>query len=78
MNLNSEPAPTQGGLSLQDDYNLTYVFISHNLAVGRHLCNKVAVLSHGLLVESVATATVFSAPQDEYTKTLLRAAPSVR
>lgn len=63
--------------SLQHDYNLTYLFISHNLAVVRHLCNRVAVLSHGRVVESGPTDSVFSNPQDDYTKTLLHAAPSL-
>lgn len=63
--------------SLQDDYDLTYLFISHNLAVVRHLCNRVAVLSRGRVAESGPTASVFDAPRDDYTKTLLRAAPTL-
>ena len=63
--------------SLQHEYNLTYLFISHNLAVVRHLCNRVVVLYHGRVVESGPTASVFGDPQDDYTKTLLRAAPSL-
>ena len=62
---------------LQRDYQLTYVFVSHNLAVVRHLCNEVAVLAAGRVVEAGATSEVFSSPQDGYTKTLLAAAPSL-
>ncbi|HEU5044217.1 MAG TPA: ATP-binding cassette domain-containing protein [Nocardioidaceae bacterium] len=62
---------------LQRDYQLTYVFVSHNLAVVRHLCNEVAVLAAGQVVEAGATSEVFSAPKDDYTRTLLAAAPSL-
>jgi ABC-type oligopeptide transport system ATPase subunit len=60
---------------LQSDYDLTFVFISHNLAVVRHLCNKVAVLESGRIVEAGLTQDVFTRPEAPYTKTLLEAAP---
>ena len=63
---------------LQADYDLTFVFISHNLAVVRHLCNKVAVLESGRVVECGSTQDVFTQPTAEYTKSLLEAAPVLR
>ena len=60
---------------LQSDYDLTFVFISHNRAVVRHLCNKVAVLQAGRVVEAGATQEVFDKPAAEYTRSLLDAAP---
>jgi ABC-type glutathione transport system ATPase component len=62
---------------LQADYDLTFVFISHNLAVVRHLCNRVAVLAAGRVVESGPTQTVFASPSADYTRTLLDAAPTL-
>lgn len=63
---------------LQADYDLTFVFISHNLAVIRYLCNRVAVLAAGRVLESGPTETVFSSPRADYTRTLLDAAPALR
>ncbi len=63
---------------LQAGYDLTFVFISHNLAVVRHLCNKVAVLSAGRIIESGPTPEVFTNPRAAYTRTLLDAAPALR
>lgn len=54
---------------------LAYLFISHDLAVVERLCSQVAVMRHGKVVEQGALQQVFQAPQDDYTKTLLRTAP---
>lgn len=64
-------------MDLQHDYDLTYLFISHNLAVVHHVCNRVAVLSDGRIVEQGETRKIFSAPEDSYTRTLLAAVPSL-
>ena len=62
---------------LQDELQLTYVFISHDLSVIRHLCQRVLVMYLGRIVESAATPELFRAPRHPYTKGLLRAVPSV-
>lgn len=57
------------------DLGLTLAFISHDLSVIRRLCNRIIVLHHGKIVEDAATATLFDAPQADYTRELLRAIP---
>ena len=59
---------------LQTRYNLTYIFITHDLRTGRSLADQVAVMRHGRIVESGPAATVFADPQDDYTRRLFRAA----
>ncbi|HVO05834.1 MAG TPA: ATP-binding cassette domain-containing protein [Burkholderiaceae bacterium] len=62
---------------LQDRYGVTYLFISHDLAVVDLVCDEVLVLQHGLVVERGGTREVFGRPQHEYTRTLLAAAELV-
>ena len=50
------------------------LFISHDLAVVRHVSDEVAVLGHGVLVEQGPTRQIFGAPQDPYTRGLLASA----
>jgi ABC-type oligopeptide transport system ATPase subunit len=57
------------------DLGLTLAFISHDLSVVRRLCQRVMVLQHGLIVENQDTATLFAAPQAQYTRDLLDAIP---
>lgn len=61
--------------ALQSDLGLTFLFISHNLAVVRYLCSRVAVMYLGRIVEEGATETVFTDPKHPYTQALLRAVP---
>ena len=62
---------------LQRAKGLTYLFISHNLAVVRHLSNRVAVMYLGRIVEMAATRTLFSTPQHPYARMLLDAVPDI-
>ena len=63
---------------LQDRLGLTYFFISHDLAVVRYLCNRVALISRGELVEEGETDQIFDAPRSDYARMLIGAMPEVR
>lgn len=63
---------------LQDEFGLTYVFISHDLSVVRYLADTVIVMYAGEVVEFGPAQSVFAAPQHDYTKTLMAASPSVQ
>ncbi len=62
-------------LDLQKRLNLTMLFISHDLSVVRVLCDRVAVMQNGKLVEVATAAQLFANPQQEYTRELLAAVP---
>ncbi|MFE1949249.1 ABC transporter ATP-binding protein, partial [Streptomyces sp. NPDC059524] len=61
---------------LRAELDLTMLFISHDLAVVRHVCDEVAVLRHGTLVEAAPRDTLFTNPQHAYTRRLLDSVPS--
>jgi oligopeptide/dipeptide ABC transporter ATP-binding protein len=63
---------------LRDRLGISLVMISHNLAAVRHVCDRVAVMYLGKLVEVGVTSDVFSDPRHPYTRTLLNAVPHVR
>ncbi len=63
-------------LRLQREFGLTYLFISHDLAVVRHLCDEVAVMYLGRIVERASREQLFARPLHPYTKALWSAAPS--
>ena len=58
-------------LELRQEFKLTYVFISHNLAVVEHIATEVAVMYLGRMVECAPTATLFAQPRHPYTQALL-------
>jgi oligopeptide transport system ATP-binding protein len=63
---------------IQSEYNLTFLFISHDLGVVRHLSNRVVVMYLGRLAELAQTEQLFAAPKHPYTQALLSAVPSVK
>ncbi len=60
---------------LQDEFNLTYVFVSHDLSVVRYIADDVMVISKGVAVEQGSREAVFANPQDAYTRQLFAATP---
>lgn len=60
---------------LQNKYNLTYIFISHNLSVVRHICDRIAVMYLGHMVEIADKKSLFENSLHPYTKALLNAIP---
>ncbi len=62
-------------LDLQQDLGLSYLFVSHNLSVVKHLAHQVAVMYRGDIVEQGDSDEIFSRPQHEYTQRLLAAVP---
>ena len=62
-------------LELKAEFNLTYLFITHDLCVARFFCDRIAVMNSGRIVELGSTQELFTNPQHPYTQTLLGAAP---
>ena len=60
---------------LQNDFNLTYIFVSHDLSVVRQISDSVTVLKHGHEVESGQVEEIFTHPRETYTKELIAAIP---
>jgi ABC-type oligopeptide transport system ATPase subunit len=61
---------------LQEKYELTYIFISHDLSVIEYMCDRLAVMYLGKVVEEADTEELFSIPRHPYTRALLSATPS--
>jgi peptide/nickel transport system ATP-binding protein len=63
---------------LVDELNLTLVFVSHDLSVIKHVCDRVAVMNAGQIVETGYTGDVYAAPQHPYTQRLVSAIPTLQ
>jgi ABC-type microcin C transport system duplicated ATPase subunit YejF len=61
--------------SLQQEMGLSYIFITHDLRVVRHIANDIIVMYKGKIVEQGAVEAIYTAPQQDYTKQLLQAIP---
>ena len=64
-------------LDLRDEFELTYLFISHNLSLVKHITDHMAVMYLGEVMEAGATAEIFSHPATPYTRALMSAIPEV-
>ena len=64
-------------IDLQERLGLTYLFIAHDLRLVRHICDRVAVMYRGRIVEMARAADLFSSPRHPYTQALLSAIPAV-
>ena len=60
---------------LQKELDLTYIFISHDLNVVRYMCDRIAVMNAGEMVELDSADKIYNDPQKDYTQTLLKATP---
>jgi peptide/nickel transport system ATP-binding protein len=64
-------------VALQEELGLTYLFISHNLAVVRHMSDDIAIMYLGRFVETGPAETVFTDPKHPYTRLLLDTIPDI-
>lgn len=60
---------------LQDEFGLSYLFISHDLSVVKYMADEVMVMQHGQVVEMVGSDEIYGNPRHPYTQTLLAAVP---
>jgi ABC-type oligopeptide transport system ATPase subunit len=62
---------------LQKEFNLSMLFISHDLSVVKQICNNIAVMYKGQIVESGSSNEVYFHPKNEYTKLLISSIPGI-
>ncbi len=65
-------------LDLRKNREMSYLFITHNMGIVEHFCNKVCVMYLGSIVEIASSSSLFASPAHPYTRALLEATPSVR
>jgi len=63
---------------LKRDFNLTYIFISHDLSVVKYMSDRMAVMKDGKIIEMGDTDQIYNHPQTEYTQKLIDAIPKAR
>ena len=63
-------------LDIRDRFGVTFLFITHNLAAARFLCDRIAVIHHGEIVESGPAEKIIREPQHDYTRKLIAAQPA--
>ena len=64
-------------LDLQEEFQLTYVFVAHDLAVLRQICDRIAIIYRGRLVELATADAIYENPVHPYTRALLASSPSI-
>jgi peptide/nickel transport system ATP-binding protein len=64
--------------SLQQDFNLTYIFISHDLSVVRFMSDRILVMKQGRIEEIATADEIYNRPQSPYTQDLIAAIPKLR
>ena len=64
-------------LDIRKKFNMTFLFITHNLAAARYLCNRIAVIHNGVIVETGIAENIIKDPQHAYTKKLILAQPGL-
>jgi ABC-type oligopeptide transport system ATPase subunit len=62
---------------LRERFSLTYIFISHNLSVIWYMCDRIAVMQQGKIVEQGTRDEIFERPREDYTKALIKSIPSI-
>jgi peptide/nickel transport system ATP-binding protein len=62
---------------IQKEFNLTYLFISHDLGIIQHMCNRIGIMYRGQFVEEGTSEEIYSNPQHIYTKKLISAIPDI-
>ena len=62
-------------MDLQEDFGLSYLFISHDMSVIQHVCKRIAVMYKGKIVEEGSRDEIIDNPQHRYTQSLLSAVP---
>ena len=60
---------------LQDEFHCSYIFVAHDLSVVKHICDEIAIMYAGKLVEQGTTDSIFQQPQHPYTRALLASIP---